>query len=556
MSLTGVSNSERLEGGLHHGPALQDYLRVVRRRKWVIVEVVLVVTLASVLFSLRQEHMYRASSQVLLSDQNLASALTGTQQSTGVSLQADRVAQTQADLARVPDVAKRTIAAVGLHRSPGALLEHSSVSARTNADLLEFSVTDHVPKLAAELATAYARQYVLYRQQLDTGALQRARSEVQHRIDKLPKGEGPLLRSLLEKDQQLATMEALQTSNASVVENASGASQVQPRPVRNGALGFGIGLVLGFMLAFLWDALDSRVRSAEEIGERLGVPLLARLPEPPKRLQKGDQLVILADPRSVGAEAFRMLRTNLEFARLGHDVKTIMVTSAVEQEGKSTSVANLGVALARSGQNVALVDLDLRRPFLNRLFDLHDRPGLTEVAIGEARLDDALVSIPFRDLSEPGALQVAPGFGNGRVKVSAAPTLLHNGSLSVLVAGPIPPNPGDFFGSAALAAILREVRERFDTVLIDTAPSLKVGDAITLSSDIDAVVVVTRMNVIRRSMLNELRRLLDSSPTRKLGFVVTGAESEEDYGYGGYGHRVYGQHTEPAATERTARAAR
>jgi succinoglycan biosynthesis transport protein ExoP len=552
----GVSKSEPFEGGLHRGPTLLDYLRVVRRRKWIVVEVVVLVTLAAVLSSLRQEDMYRASSQVLLSDQNLASALTGTQASTGVSLQADRVAQTQADLARVPDVAKRTIAAVGLHRSPRALLAHSSVSVKTNADLLQFSVTDHVAKVAAELATAYARQYVLYRQQLDTGALQRARLEVQQRIDKLPKTGGPLLRSLVEKDQQLATMEALQTSNASVVESASGAAQVQPRPVRNGILGFGIALVLGFMFAFLWDALDSRVRSAEEIGERLNLPLLARLPEPPKRLQKGEQLVILADPRSVGAEAFRMLRTNLEFSRLGHDVKTIMITSAVEQEGKSTSVANLGVALARSGQHVALVDLDLRRPFLNRLFGLDNGPGLTEVAIGEARLDDALVSVAFRDLGDAGVGQSASSSTNGGGDVTAAQTALQTGSLSVLASGPIPPNPGDFFGSAALAAILREVRERFDTVLIDTAPSLKVGDAMTLSPDIDAVVVVTRVNVIRRAMLNELRRLLESSPTRTLGFVVTGADSEEDYGYGGYGRRIYGQHIGRATTEQRVRTAR
>jgi Mrp family chromosome partitioning ATPase len=273
-------------------------------------------------------------------------------------------------------------------------------------------------------------------------------------------------------------------------------------------------------------------------------------------LQKGEQLVMLADPRSVGAEAFRMLRTNLEFSRLGQDVKTIMVTSAVEQEGKSTSVANLGVALARSGQHVALVDLDLRRPFLNHFFDLGDRPGLTEVAIGEAHLDDALVPVAFRDLGDPTVVRAQSSSTNGHGNVAAAPTALQTGSLSVLAAGLIPPNPGDFFGSAALAAILREVRDRFDTILIDTAPSLKVGDAMTLSPDIDAVVVVTRMNVIRRAMLNELRRLLESSPTRKLGFIITGADSEEDYGYGGYGRRVYGQHFELPATKQRTRTAR
>jgi Mrp family chromosome partitioning ATPase/capsular polysaccharide biosynthesis protein len=510
-----------------------------------------------VVFSLHQQSMYRASAQVLLSDQNLASALTGTQQSTGVSLQADRVAQTQADLARVPDVARRALAEVRLRRSPGVLLAHSSVTAKTNADLLQFSVTDHDPALAARLATAYAHQYVLYRQQLDTGALQRARAEVQQRIDELPKSSSALMQSLIEKDQQLATMEALQTSNASVVENAGSAAQVQPRPLRNGVLGLAFGLFLGLGLAFLWEALDSRVRSAEEIGERLNLPLLARLPEPPRRLRKDEQIVMLADPRSTSAEAFRMLRTNLEFARLGHDVKTIMITSAVEQEGKSTSVANLGVALARAGQAVVLVDLDLRRPFLDRFFELHGRRGLTDVAIGEAELGDVLVHVPFRDLTDGPVLKPAPRGANGHAAAQTPTVSLHVGSLSVLPAGRIPPSPGDFVGSVALAAILHELRERFDTVLVDTPPMLKVGDAMTLSPNVDALVLVTRMNVVRQQMVTELRRLLDASPTRKLGFLVTGAESEEGYGYGsygGYGRMGYGDDSDPVAAERREKA--
>ena len=196
---------------------------MVRRRKWIILQAVVLVPLAAVLFSLRQEHMYQASAQVLLSNQNLANALTGTQQSTGVSLQADRVAQTQADLARVPAVANRALRAAHVDRGASSLLGHSSVSAKQNADLLQFSVEDHVPALAERLATAYAAQFVKYRQQLDTASLQRARAELQARIDELPDKRGALYQGLVDKDQQLATMEALQTSNASVVENAGGA---------------------------------------------------------------------------------------------------------------------------------------------------------------------------------------------------------------------------------------------------------------------------------------------------------------------------------------------
>ena len=121
--------------------------------------------------------------------------------------------------------------------------------------------------------------------------------------------------------------------------------------------------MLGVGLAFGIDALDTRVRSATEIGERLGLPLLARVPPPPKGFAKENRLVMLAQPTGTSAEAFRMLRTNLDFATLEDvDVRTILVTSAVEQEGKSTTAANLALAEARAGRRVALVDLDLRRP--------------------------------------------------------------------------------------------------------------------------------------------------------------------------------------------------
>ena len=525
----------RSEGTHQHGSTLRDYLRVVRRRRWIILQAVILVPLAAVVFSLRQERMYQASAEVLLSQQNLAAALTGTTDATPTQ-QADRVAQTQADLARVPEVATRTLNAVGIHRSALDFLDHSSVAAKQNADLLTFTVTDHSPELAATLASAYAKQFVAFRQELDTASLQRARSEVAARIGQLEKAgatHGALYASLVDKDQQLATLEALQTSNASVVRTADDAVQVQPRPVRNGILGLALGLVLGLGLAFLWEALDTRVRSAEEISERLGLPLLARLPVPPRQMRKEERLVMLAEPRGEQAEAFRMLRTNLEFVRLGHDVRTIMVTSAVEQEGKSTTVANLAVALARAGQRVALVDLDLRRPFLDHFFDLRYRPGLTQVALGQTKLDDALIPIAIGDGGDRRA-RTENGNGNGTGPASArAATSLPTGGLRVLVSGPLPPNAGEFVGSEALAHILGELRERFDTILIDAPPMLQVGDPLALSAQVDALFVVSRMNVVRRPMLGEVRRLLDAAPARKLGFVLTGAEGEEGYGYGG-----------------------
>jgi non-specific protein-tyrosine kinase len=212
-----------------------------------------------------------------------------------------------------------------------------------------------------------------------------------------------------------------------------------------------------------------------------------------------------------------------------------MVTSAGEQEGKSTTIANLAVALARSGRHVVLVDLDLRRPYLNRFFELGG-PGITQVALGQVSLDDALETVAITEPS-PGRPYTKPhvnGNGNGNGARRAT------GLLEVLPSGPIPPDPGEFVGTEALTEILEQLRERADVVLVDAPPMLHVGDAITLSSKVDAIVVVTRIKTLRRQMLGELARQLSTVPTRVVGYIATGGAPGESYGYEsgyGYGYR-------------------
>ncbi len=332
----------------------------------------------------------------------------------------------------------------------------------------------------------------------------------------------------MEKDELLRTMEALQTSNASVVREAPQAWKIGPKPTRDGMIGLALGIVLGLGLAFLREALDTRVRSAEEVSERLGLPLLARLPEPARGLRRGNKLATLTEPNGPGAEAFRMLRTNLDFVQLGKRAEIIMVTSAVEAEGKSTTAANLAVALARGGKNVALVDLDLRRPFLHRFFPEGEHPGLTNVALGHASLEQALIRVPVVDGQHP--RRRFSGNGNGTAPLQ--------GLLEVLTSGPIPPNVDDFVGTKAVVDILNSLKLRADVVIVDATPLLVVGDAMSLTAAVDAVVIVTRINVVRRPMLRELRRVIDTLPAEKLGFVLTGANQEESYGgYGAYSYR-------------------
>ena len=163
--------------------SLRDYLQVLRRRKWIVLTAVVVVPVAAYLFSAQQQSKYRATAEVLLSRQNLSQSLNGVQDPT-LSIQPDRLAQTQADLARVPPVVERTLRAADANGiTAGEFTADSSVSAKTDADLLTFNYTHHDPDLAARLATEYARQYIAYRTQLDTQALAKARTQVQDRID-------------------------------------------------------------------------------------------------------------------------------------------------------------------------------------------------------------------------------------------------------------------------------------------------------------------------------------------------------------------------------------
>jgi non-specific protein-tyrosine kinase len=201
-----------------------------------------------------------------------------------------------------------------------------------------------------------------------------------------------------------------------------------------------------------------------------------------------------------------------------------MVTSALEGEGKSTTVANLAVALARNGRKVILADLDLRNPSLHRFFGLQNRPGLTQVALGTARMDDALARIPLVDLaSDP-----APSARNGSVR----------GYLDVLPSGPAPPGAGEFAHSSGLAQIMAALVDRADLVLVDAPPLLGVGDSVALSGQVDAILVVARLSLTRTSTMNELWRVVSGCPAPPVGLVVTGAEIDHGYFYSGYGPHV------------------
>jgi tyrosine-protein kinase len=257
--------------------------------------------------------------------------------------------------------------------------------------------------------------------------------------------------------------------------------------------------------------------------------------------------VMLEEPTSRPAESFRKLRANLEFVNLHQNASTMMVTSATQREGKSTTIANLAVALARAGRRVALVDLDLRRPYLHCFFDLAPGPGLTDVAVGRSKLADVLrpIALGTTPPVQPVRHKVKRrrGRGAGAAQPNAASPANSNGRSSVagilnfLPAGTIPPSPGEFLESPSVSAILSELAEGFDFVLVDAPPLLAFGDAMMLSGKVDAILVVARLGYVQRPLLHELARQLESSPAKPIGFVLAGAPKSGVYAYG---YDVYG----------------
>jgi Mrp family chromosome partitioning ATPase len=517
-----------LTGDSHVSPPgrqldLGDYLRVLRRRKWHVLGTALLITLLTLGFSLSESKVYSASSAVLLDRADIAAAVTGTAQNPTLSEDPARYAQTQASVARSPAVALIAIQKSKVRgRDPGQLLAESSVTPNANADVLVFKVDDANAAVAAQLVNAYASAFASYKLGLDTTALQRARQQLSQQITTLRNNKQqatPQYRNLVNSEQQLHTMQLLQSQDT-VLGHPSAGAQVKPTPLRDGLLGLGFGLLIGIGLAFAVEALDRRVRSEEEIEDVLRLPLLARVPKPPAAARERP-LTMVDEPRSGHAEAIRRLATSISFVSTERSAQVFMITSSVQREGKSTTVANLGIALARAGHSVALVDLDLRQPALASFFGIRRLNGVTDVARGLATLDSVLtpIELPADDRNSP--------------PLAGEPSL--RGSLSVLPSGPLPVGPGEFVASDAVASrVLAPLRDRFDLVLIDTPPISVVGDAAALSPRVEAVLVVARLGVINRPALRDVKRQLAACAAPAIGVVINGADVPTAYGYSGY----------------------
>lgn len=536
-----------------------DLLETLRRRCQIVGATVVAVASLAFGYSLSQPARYAASADVLLSRQNLAASLNNIQDPGANTSDYNRVAQTQANIATSPAVRRATLKAVGLPESGvDHLLKRSTVKAKPNADILTFEAEDSSPTMARELAAAYAQSYIMYRRSLDSAGVEKALGRVRQRIKDLrsqPQANKGLLASLTQNEDRLSTLEAFQSSNAFLVRSPQSASKISPKPLRALLIGLLFGGLLGVGLAMLRDRFDTRVQDPDEVSQALNLALLARIPELPRRSREAHELVMLSEPHGPSAEVFRTLRTNIDFATIDGSTKVIMVTSSVQTEGKSTTAANLALAFARAGRRVVLVDLDLRRPYLAKFFNLVGRPGVTDVALGRVPLADALTHIDL----DSGRVTQAPtrtsALGRAAEHATAAPNGLRTdlgepsrtNKLRVLTSGPMPADTGEFVGSEWLSQLLQVLKKDADIVLVDAPPLLSVSDALTLTAHVDAVMFVARLRVLRRSMFKDLRAAFASSPARMLGCVVVGVQSVSGYSYT-YGYSATNDPIESSAS--------
>ncbi len=296
--------------------------------------------------------------------------------------------------------------------------------------------------------------------------------------------------SLVQSFENLRLAEAQSITNVVVVESAlEPRIPIRPRTLQNTALAAVVGLMLAAGVAFLIEYLDDTLKSPEQITALLELPVigvLARLA--PKELTHGP--VAKREPRSPTTEAFRGLRTNLQFASVDRPLRRLLVTSVGPGEGKSTVVANLAVVMAQAGLRVAVIDGDLRRPMQHRLFDRPNRYGLSEALVQDS-------------LHLNGALQ---------------PSDVHD--LSVMGTGALPPNPAELLGSKKMTSMFALIAGQVDHVIVDSPPVSAVTDAVILASQMDGVILVVEAGKTRMGPALQVKEQLERVGAKLLGVVL------------------------------------
>lgn len=426
---------------------LQHYLTILRDR-WIPALVTAFLVMGAVAaFTLLQTPQYQATNRVFVQTQ---AGSTVADLNSGVNFASQQITS-YADVATTPLVLDPVIEELGLDTTARELADQISTTVPPETLILEITVTDEDPAQAAAIANATSQSLSTQVSALDTS------------------GEEP-------------TVEL--TVIAPATEPASPASPSIPR---NLAIGFVLAVLAGVAIAIMRDLLDNRVRRPDDIEKLFEQPVIAAIPA--SKDAKHLPLVSAQHPRSMQAEAYRSLRTNLQFLGLTSENRSVLLTSSLPGEGKTSSAINLAHVIAQSGNRVLLIDADLRRPSVAEYLGLEGGAGLTTVLIGEADIED---------VAQP----------------------LETEGLEALTSGPIPPNPSELLGSKNMQNLLNDAMAKYDYIVVDTAPLLAVTDAVVLSHYVGGTVVVAQSERVRRPQLQQSLEKLDAVEARILGLVL------------------------------------
>jgi capsular exopolysaccharide synthesis family protein len=450
---------------------LHDYMALLRR-SWLLITVSTLLGIGlGVAASLLSTPVYSATAQLFVSVQSAEGEGVGTAYTGGLFVQQRIVSYTE--VVDSPGVLEPVIDELDLVTTPTALAGQVTATSPKGTVLIDVEASDTDPQQAAAIANATA---------LSLG------KEIQ-RLETTTSGAVPVKVSI-------TTPAAVPTSPDS------------PNTKLNLALGAFLGLGLGISIALLRHTLDTTVKDGSELVDATGSTMLGVITFDPQA--KGNPLVAL-DPSSVRSEAFRSIRTNLQYVDVDQPPRSVVVTSSVPDEGKTTTACNLAITLAQAGSRVLLVEADLRRPRVADYLGLDGGMGLTDVLIGQRSFDDVVV--PW-----------------------------NRGLLDVLPSGPIPPNPSELLGSQQMGALLTDLATRYDVILLDAPPLLPVTDAAILTSLADGAIVIARHGVTKREQVEHAAEALRQVSGRLLGVVMnfvpakSGRRSGYGYGYGyGYG---------------------
>ncbi|MBG6214632.1 MAG: polysaccharide biosynthesis tyrosine autokinase [Cryobacterium sp.] len=451
---------------------LRDYIRILRKGWLHIVALTLVAVAAASVFSIMQTPAFSAISKVFVSTQSSGTTSDLVQ---GNSFTVARV-KTYSGLATTPLVLLPVIESLKLDTTPADLAEAISVSAPLDTSIIDITVTDADPVRAADIANAVSQS---------------------------------LTESVQEIEQPDDANAAAPVKLTRVQVASVPIEPVSPNVPLNIALGALVGLALGVGLAVLGETFDTRIRSQRDVEQVTDMPVIGGIVFDPKATDR--PLIVHADPRSPRAESFRTLRTNLQYLDPGRPDRSFVVTSSIGSEGKSTTSANLAIALADSGARVLLVDADLRRPKVAEYMNIEGGVGLTDVLIGRADLSDVI---------QP--------WGRGQ--------------LFVLPAGHIPPNPSELLGSVGMATLIEEFNRTFDVVIFDSPPLLPVTDAAILAKSVGGAILIVAAGRTQKNQLKGAIAALHSVGAPISGLVLTMLHTKgpDAYGYGHYGQYGYG----------------